>query len=103
MAVTKHNYQLEKCYFHKSWGVTLVNSTVTLVKNTNNHPAYFIAIVEVTASRKDTHIGRLKEKCFIDQTINIPLAGIPIYNIHQAKMSLSITFTMMLLVIQLRI
>jgi hypothetical protein len=74
-----------------------------LVKNTNNHPAYFIAIVEVTAGRKDTYIRRLKEKCFIDQTINIALAGIPIYNIHQAKMSLSITFTMMLLVIQLRI
>jgi two-component system sensor histidine kinase/response regulator len=69
-------YRLQKHYFHKNGSIIWVNTTVSLVKDANNNPAYFIAIVEDITDWKNTQIELKKEKRFIEQTVNSSLAGI---------------------------
>jgi diguanylate cyclase (GGDEF)-like protein/PAS domain S-box-containing protein len=85
IAGASNEYRLEKRYFHKNGSIIWINTTVSLVKDARNSPAYFITVVEDITDRKNVQFKWQKEKRFIEQTVNSSLAGIYIYNINQGK------------------
>ncbi|RMF22590.1 MAG: PAS domain S-box protein, partial [Cyanobacteria bacterium J083] len=47
----------EKRYIHKNGSIVWVNLTVTLVRDDNNQPAYFVAVIENITQRKQTELA----------------------------------------------
>lgn len=76
-------YQLEKRYFHKNSNIIWINTIISLVKDLNKKPCYFIVVIEDISDRKCSLTELKNAKRFIDRTVNSSLAGIYIYNIHQ--------------------
>lgn len=52
LAGTIQTYSLEKRYFHKNGDKIWINLTVSLVKNINREPEYFIFVIENVSDRK---------------------------------------------------
>ena len=65
-----HSYRLEKRYFHKNGSIIWANLTVSLVKDTDSNPAYFIVVVEDITDRRNTRVELQKEKQFISRTLS---------------------------------
>jgi diguanylate cyclase (GGDEF)-like protein/PAS domain S-box-containing protein len=82
---TRQEYQREIPCLHKNGSSVWINLIVSLVKYSNSHPAYFIAVIEDISVRKNTQIELEKQRRLTDQTINNSMAGIYIYNIKQEK------------------
>jgi len=63
-------YSLEKRYFKKNGDIVWINLTVSLVRNTNNKPDYFIAIVEDITLRKQAETQLMEREKHLHSLID---------------------------------
>jgi PAS domain S-box-containing protein len=52
LAGTRESYSMEKRYIHKSGALVWINLTVSLARNSDGSPRYFISVVEDISARK---------------------------------------------------
>lgn len=68
------HYQMEKRYFKKGGDIIWVSLTVSLVKNKNGEPDYFVSVIEDITQRKHTEHHLREREAMLSTLLNAPLS-----------------------------